>query len=206
VSDPEPPVRVVDRRWWARAESEPSAESENEPTTKPGYVADLERRLAEQDARVREVVARHEAASQEIENARQRLRRESSKDIERAKRTVLASFLDVVDNLDRAIGAARHAGEHATDHPGLLEGIEMVRRQFLETLKRHGVEPIDAAGAAFDPTVHDAVSMVPVGESSRAGHVVDVVKPGYRIDDDVLRPASVTVGQASLEESSETPA
>ena len=71
----------------------------------------------------------------------------------------------------------------------------MVRQQFLATFDGHGVQPIDAAGEPFDPNLHDAVSTVPVTETDREGRVIDVVTPGYRVEDEVLRPARVTVGK-----------
>ena len=185
-------VRVVDRRWWARSDA---AEEDDDGTVsnKPSYVAELEKQLEEKDALLRDYAARYKKTSEEFEQTRVRLRREVTKDVERETRRVLAAFLDVVDNLDRAITAARSA-EQAT---GLIDGVEMVRQQFLTTLEAHGVRPIDAAGAPFDPKVHDAVSTVEVEDANQVDRVVDVVKPGYSVADEVLRPATVTVGKAS---------
>ena len=190
-------VRVVDRRWWARSES--SDENDEAPgSSKPTFVAELEqqlqglnRKLEEKDVLLKEYAAKYASAAQEFEDARVRLRREVSKDVDRETRRVLASFLEVVDNLDRAIAAAS-ASEGAT---GLHEGVVMVRQQFLLTLDGYGVQPIDAAGEPFDPNLHDAVSMVPVTETGLEGRVIDVAAPGYRVADEVLRPAKVTVGK-----------
>ncbi len=190
-------VRVVDRRWWARSEA--SDENDEAPgSSKPTFVAELEqqlqglnRKLEEKDALLKEYAAKFASAAQEFDDARVRLRREVSKDVGRETRRVLASFLEVVDNLDRAIAAAS-ASEGAT---GLHEGVVMVRQQFLLTLDGYGVQPIDAAGEPFDPNLHDAVSMVPVTETGLEGRVIDVATPGYRVADEVLRPAKVTVGK-----------
>lgn len=190
-------VRVVDRRWWARSEA--SDENEGaERSDKPTFVAELEaqvetmsRKLEEKDALLKEYAAKYASATREFDDARVRLRREVSKDVDRETRRVLASFLEVVDNLDRAIAAAG-ASEGVS---GLHEGVVMVRQQFLATFDGHGVQPIDAAGEPFDPNLHDAVSTVPVTETDREGRVIDVVTPGYRVEDEVLRPARVTVGK-----------
>ena len=190
-------VRVVDKRWWARSEA--SDENEGaEGSSKPTFVAELEaqvekmsRALEEKDALLKEYAAKYTSATREFDDARVRLRREVSKDVERETRRVLASFLEVVDNLDRAIAAAG-ASEGVS---GLLDGVVMVRQQCLTTLDGHGVQPIDAAGEPFDPNLHDAVSTVPVTETDREGRVIDVVTPGYRVEDEVLRPAKVTVGK-----------
>ena len=190
-------VRVVDRRWWARSKT--SDEDDEAPgSSKPAFVAELEqqlqrlnRQVEEKDALLKEYAAKYASAAQEFDDGRVRLRREVSKDVDRETRRVLASFLEVVDNLDRAIDAAS-ASEGAS---GLHKGVVMVRQQFLLTLDGYGVQPIDAAGEPFDPNLHDAVSMVPVTETDREGRVIDVVTPGYRVADEVLRPAKVTVGK-----------
>ena len=70
----------------------------------------------------------------------------------------------------------------------------------LGILEGHGVTPIAADGQPFDPNLHDALSIIPVTESNREDMVIDVVKPGYQINDEVLRPASVTVGKLTANE------
>jgi molecular chaperone GrpE len=183
------PVKVVDRRWWAREDdgSEPEARGGSKPT----YVEDLERQLAEKDRVAQEFIAKYRQAAAEFEESRVRLRREIGKDVERGRREILADLLDVVDNLDRALDAARQS----PSPEALLQGVEMVRRQFLAKLEGLGVRRIDVAGASFDPSVHEAVSTVPAQSSDQDGRVVGVVRHGYTIGDDVLRPASVAVAK-----------
>ena len=183
----QPPVRVVDKRWWAREETG----GDEEGSTKPSYVEELERQLADKDELLKSYAAKYKEAAQEFEQTRDRVRREVTKDIEREKRNVLAAFLDVIDNLDRAIEAGQ---SHAVDS-ALLKGVELVRQQFLATLDGYGVTPIEASGEAFDPTSHDALSTVAVDDIALDNVVIDVVKVGYRVGDEVLRPVSVTVGK-----------
>lgn len=180
------PVKVVDRRWWARGEDggEPA-----ERSTKPTYVEELERQVAEKDRIAQEYIAKYRQAASEFEESRLRLRREISKDIERSRREILADLLDVVDNLDRAIEAAGKAASP----DALLQGVEMVRRQFLSKLESLGVKRIDSEGAVFDPVRHEAVSTVPAATPEDDGRVVGIVRHGYTIGDDVLRPAAVAV-------------
>jgi len=180
------PVKVVDRRWWARGDD---GEAPAERSTKPTYVEELERQLAEKDRIAQEYIAKYRQAASEFEESRLRLRREISKDIERGRREILADLLEVVDNLDRAIEAAgRSASPDA-----LLQGVEMVRRQFLSKLEGLGVRRIEAAGVSFDPARHEAVSTVPSANPEDDGRIVGIVRHGYTIGDDVLRPASVAV-------------
>jgi molecular chaperone GrpE len=121
------------------------------------------------------------------------LRREISKDIERARREILAELLDVVDNLDRAVESAAQPG---ASPQALLQGVEMVRRQFLQKLEGLGVTRIEVQGQAFDPTLHEAIASVPAESAGQDGQVVGVVRQGYRIGDDILRPAAVAVAKA----------
>ena len=185
----EPQLRVVDKRWWARTESAPGAD--DQPPLKPTYVEELEQRISEKDGLLQSSLAKYTEAANEFEQAKVRLRREVAKDIERGKRAILVELLDVVDNLDRAIEAAR---ETSKQDP-LLQGVEMVRGQFLAKLEGLGVARIEALGQPFDPTLHDAVTTITTTDPSQDNLVLGVITPGYRIGEDVLRPASVTVGR-----------
>ncbi len=184
-------IRVVDKRWWARE----NGGAGDAPSGKPSYVEDLERQLADQDGLLKSCTARHQEAVAEFERTRERLRREAAKDIRREVRRVLASFLDVVDNLDRAV--AVQAADPAGWEGSVLEGVGLVREQFLAALERHRVTRFDAAAEPFDPTRHDALSTAPVADAAQDNIVIEVVKPGYLIDGEVLRPASVTVGRCA---------
>lgn len=189
-----PSVKVVDRRWWARGEHEGTPEA---PSLKPSYVEELEGQLAEKDRLLQATIEKYREASAEFEAARARLRREVMKDAERGRRAVLAEFLEVADNLDRALEAARTTG----NIDALIQGVDLVRSQFLATLDGFGVKPIEALGRPFDPSRHDAVAAVPTTDPAEDGRVTGIIKRGYLIGDDVLRPATVAV--AKLDRGSE---
>jgi molecular chaperone GrpE len=182
-------VKVVDRRWWARGES---AESGDQPAaSKPTYVEELEARLAEKDRILQSYIEQYKSATSEFEASRARARREVAREVERGKRAILVDLLDVMDNLDRAIDAAQ--GASSVD--GLLHGVEMVRRQFLSRLEGYGIAEIQALDQPFDPQLHEAVSVVPVSGDQGEDRVVGIVRRGYRIGDEVLRPALVAVAK-----------
>jgi molecular chaperone GrpE len=187
------PVKVVDRRWWARGEDSESAAAER-TSSKPTYVEELERKVAEKDEQVQMYLGKYRQAAQEFEDARARMRKEVAKDAERSRREIFVSLLDVVDNLDRALDAARRAGTDAGDP--LLQGVDLVRQQFLAKLDGFGIRRIDPGDEPFDPLLHEAVSAVPAADPSRDGRIVGVVRPGYKIGDEVLRPALVAVAKA----------
>jgi molecular chaperone GrpE len=183
MSDPE--MKVTDRRWWARGEGAAAAE---EPRLKPTYVEELEARIATKDLEIQQLLAKYRGASEEFEQARARLRKEVTKDVERGRRSLIASFLDVLDNLDRAISAAR------ADDP-VVQGVALVRQQFLATLESFGVTRVDPLGQRFDHVLHEAVTTVPTSPTAPDGQIVGVVRPGYFIGDEVLRPAQVAVAR-----------
>ena len=188
------PVKVVDRRWWANQAEAGAAREETPSSLKPTYVEQLEQQVAEKDRQVQEYIAKYRQAASEFENARLRLRREIAKDVERGRREILGDLLEVVDNLDRAVEATRTG---ASSGEALLQGVEMVLRQFLSKLGALGVTRIDAAGQPFDPALHEAVTAVPVASPQEDGRIVGIVRHGYRIGDEVLRPAAVAVGKAT---------
>ena len=186
------PVKVVDRRRW-REDGEANPDAAERPSLKPTYVEELEQRVAQAEKQSQEYIAKYRQASQEFEEARARMRKEVAKDAERSRREVFVSLLEVVDNLDRAIEAAR--GKSAGD--SLLQGVELVRQQFLSKLDGFGVKRIASEGQPFDPQLHEAVTTVPASDPASDGRVVGVVAHGYRIGDEVLRPALVAVGKSA---------
>jgi molecular chaperone GrpE len=191
-------VKVVDRRWWARGPDGNNAAGDphgDQAGQKPTFVEELERRATTAEKQAQEYLSKYRQASQEFEDARARMRKELAKDAERNRRDVLVSLLDVVDNLDRAIDAAKTAGKDAGDP--LLQGVEMVRQQFLAKLDGFGVKRIETLGAEFDPLLHEAVTSVPAPDASDEGRVLGVIAHGYRIGDEILRPALVAVGKTT---------
>jgi molecular chaperone GrpE len=191
--DYEIPVKVVDRRWWANQDQAAGDATRADTTSlKPTYVEELERQVAEKDRQLQELIAKHREAASEFESSRARLRREIARDSERGRREIIADLLEVLDNLDRALDATR-SGASAD---ALLQGVDLVRRQFLAKLEGMGVRRIEAEGQPFDPALHEAVTVVPAADPDQDGQIVGVVRQGYRIKDDVLRPAAVAVAKA----------
>jgi molecular chaperone GrpE len=183
---------VVDRRRW-RDDGAVNPEAAPPASLKTSYVEELEQKVAASDKAAQEYLTKYRQASQEFEDARARMRKELGKDAERSRREVLVSLLEVVDNLDRAIDAAEQSG--ASDEP-LLQGVRMVRQQFLGKLEGFGVSAVDAGTGRFDPELHEAIAAVPTSSPSEDGTIVGVVRRGYRIGDEVLRPALVAVARA----------
>jgi molecular chaperone GrpE len=198
--EPEPTVRVVDRRWWARKED--GEEPDDRGARKPSYVEDLERQIADQGTQLQTYITEHRRSLDEFEQVKTRIRRDVARDVERGRRAVLVELLEVLDNLDRAISAARSGSNVTvgTNEPleNLTKGVELVREQFLAKLGALGVTRIQAMGQLFDAERHEAVTTTPV-DPAQDGLIVAVMKEGYAIGDEMLRPASVVVGRAEPE-------
>ncbi|MCC7010639.1 MAG: nucleotide exchange factor GrpE [Acidobacteria bacterium] len=179
-------LKVTDRRFWVRGEE---AGGDTAPgSLKPTYVEELEARLAAKDSELQQLLARYRSATDEFEQARARLRKEVAKDVERGRRAMLGGFLEVLDNLDRALAAA----SGRTDEP-FVQGVSLVRQQFLNVLDGLGIARIDPIGQPFDPAVHEAVASTPADDSAPPGRITGVIRPGYLIGGEVLRPAMVAV-------------
>jgi molecular chaperone GrpE len=137
----------------------------------------------------------HSAA--DLENYKKQAARDRQEAVERTRRQMLSLVLGVLDNLERAMAFGGAADGHAKP---LLEGIRMAHRQILDQIKTLGVRPIEAAGASFDPRLHEAVAVVPAEQAHQpAGTVAGEVLRGYLLNDDVLRPAKVAVVGESTE-------
>ena len=143
----------------------------------------------------------------EMENLRQRTRKE----VADAKTYGISGFardvLDIADNLQRALDAVP-AEAKANADPGLkalIEGVELTERSLLNTLEKNGVKKFDPSGGKFDPNFQQAMFEVP-DPSVPAGTVVQVMQSGYMIGERVLRPALVGVSKGGAKAPPATPA
>jgi len=98
----------------------------------------------------------------------------------------------VVDNLERAIEHA--SASSGADFEGMLQGVELVRRELLAVLAKHGVSTIEATGEVFDPNLHEALAQME-DENVPAGRIARMLQKGYRLRDRLLRPARVMVSK-----------
>ena len=122
----------------------------------------------------------------EFDNYRRRTRQERARAEQDGKREVLLALLDVMDDFDRAL---LHIGQ-APD--AMADGLRLIRQRFNDVLDANGVTSFDSEGKPFDPTVHEAITVIDRhGEES--GTVYTEHRRGYFIDGDLLRPARVTV-------------
>jgi molecular chaperone GrpE len=131
----------------------------------------------------------------EAENFKRRTQRERDESVRYANESLLRDLIPVLDNLERALGAARTAG----GAEGVVGGIELIHRELLKVLERAGVTRYSALGQTFDPTRHEAIARA-VSVDAKPGTVVGETMPGYLLHNRVLRAALVSVAAAPDED------
>jgi len=124
----------------------------------------------------------------EFENYKKRIQRDQEDYSKYANERLLKELLPVLDNLQRAL---QHANQSGSAN-GLVQGVELTCKQYLEVLSKFGVTPIPSVGLPFDPAVHRAVATVEA-KGHAPNTIVEEYEKGYYLNDRVLRPASVTV-------------
>ncbi|MCS7234143.1 MAG: nucleotide exchange factor GrpE [Synergistetes bacterium] len=122
-----------------------------------------------------------------------RKRVERDKEIERAMASerIIREILPVLDNLEHAANASLDSNGNAS----IANGIKMILRQLLNVLAKEGLEVVPTVGSEFDPSIHEAVEVIPIDSDEEDGKVILEVRKGYTLGGRVIRPALVKVGK-----------
>ena len=155
-------------------------------------IYELETALSEAQSTIKEQQEGVLRARADMENARRR----ADAEVEKARKFALERFagelLPVIDNLERALEMGDADNEAVKP---LLEGVEMTRKTFVSTIEKFGLTPIDPSGEAFNPDLHQAMSMQESAEHE-PNSVMAVMQKGYQLNGRLLRPAMVMVARA----------
>lgn len=168
---------------------------ENEPSEESGQggeTGDLQSGLDAAQAEVAELKEKLLRLHAEIENVRKRGRREAEEAGKFAVEKFAVALLDVADNLERALESGDDNSE------ALREGVQLTLNGWHETMKKFGIERVDAMDQKFDPHLHEALAQVP--HDADAGQVVSQHVAGYTLHGRLLRPARVIVSSGLAEE------
>ena len=162
---------------------DPLEDEPREPAT-----ASLEAKIAELESALAEAKDRHLRLAADFDNYKKRVRQEQMETIQHASADLIARVLPVLDDLHNVL---EHKPEGIDE--SWVKGLELSVRKLEEALGTHGLQPIDAVGAQFDPKLHEAVGH----EESREPEdtVVSELRRGYRVRDRVVRPALVKVAR-----------
>jgi molecular chaperone GrpE len=150
----------------------------------------LRRELAGKELEAKENYDRLLRQAAELENFKRRAAKEKEDAIRYGNESLLKDLLPIVDNLERAVSYAEGGGNGKP----LLEGVEMVLKNFLDVLAKHGVKQISAQGEPFDPQKHEAIAQIETEEFS-PNTVVTEHHKGYFLSDRLLRPSLVSTAK-----------
>ncbi len=158
-----------------------------------GSPCDLDE-LAARAEKADEYLALAQRTKADFENYRKRATREAAAAQERGAAKLAVALLPAIDNLDRALAHADEvvAGEGANGTESLVAGLKHVHADLISALGNVGIERYSPEGELFDPQYHEAVAQQPV-EGAQPGVVVEVFQRGYRMGENVVRPARVVV-------------
>lgn len=183
----EPQIRVTDRRFWAQDESLVEEASETDRKY-PTIVEELKARTELAEQKLKE---RLEQIDQENEAYRTRLKKELERQLNQEKLELFRNFLEIIDNLERALKAA----DEKSTPEDLREGVKLNLDLLLSKLKSIGIEPMEVLHQPFDPHQAEALGTVPVDDPELDSQVTEVIQGGFRWGDQILRPARVRIGQ-----------
>jgi len=170
-----------------------SEEQAAEVSSEEQVEQDFDALLAEAERQRDEYLDLAKRTKADFENFRKRMTAEIQASAARGKGELLREVVPVLDDLERAIEAAGLDPEGDSED-GLAHGVLLVFRSLRDSLSRNGVEAVDPKGEKFDPMAHEALSMQPV-EGTESGIVVEVLQKGYRLGDQLVRPARVVVSE-----------
>jgi molecular chaperone GrpE len=173
-----------------RAQPEDSATGDV-PESGGAVSSGLEAALAAKDKELAELKDKYLRALADGENARKRIRQQSEESVRIQREAILRDLLPIIDNLERAVEAARNSD---TGSKTIIDGVEMVLRSMMDLLRAQGVTPLDSVGQAFDPARHEAVDHV-ASTVHAPNQIVSEFHRGYQIGERVIRPARVSVSK-----------
>jgi molecular chaperone GrpE len=184
-----------------KGKEEKNPPSEKDRTEEKNELTSMEKLEAQLEEKTRESAEYFDKwlrIRAEFENYKKRMQKERGDLLKFGNESLLKALLPVLDNLNRAI----EHGKKANESSSILEGVEMVQKEFLNILERFGVRPVEAVGEMFDPEKHEAISHEEHEVDSN--RIITSVQDGYFYHDRLLRPARVVVSKGKAEPQKET--
>lgn len=181
-----------------------TGEEESNTATADPLLAEAQKALASKTDECKALNDKYLRQAAEFENYKRLAQRDQRDQIKFGNEQLLRELLPVIDNLERAIKAARDSDQGASS--ALVQGVDLTMKQLSGSLAKFGVQAIETIGQAFDPTTHQAVAHVP-SDTVPSNHVVEEFQKGYRLHERMLRAAMVSVssGPATANEQDAAP-
>jgi len=172
---------------------------EEEKKEKEKEIEELRKKLGEKEKEVKEHYDRLLRVAADLDNYKKRAAKEKEEWVKFANEDLIKALLPFIDNLERAI---IHA-EKVEDAAVLIEGVRLTIQQLLKALGKFGLSQFESQGKPFDPTVHEAVLVVPT-DQHEPNRVIEEFQKGYLLNDRLLRPATVSVSKPAGKEAQAT--
>lgn len=189
TADPKPEAKDDEPLARPRDEAAGLAEAVTKPDA--GAVEAFHQRARLAEDRLAEVLGAYRSLRTENEGFRDRTAKNIERRFDQRRERLLLKFIDILDNLDRALEAA----EQSYAAQPLIEGLILVRTQLLQTLQDEGLERLPALGLPYDPSISEAVELRPVDDPDHHNLVVQEALRGYRLNGRIARASRVVVGQ-----------
>ena len=169
----------------AKSEKKADAQEESELAEATSAEVNKEEKKEEVDYK-----AKYFYIAAEMDNYRKRMDREKENLVKYGNERVLRDLLEVADNFERTIGMLK--GDQDQKVKNLVIGLDMIQKQFLDTMGKHGLTPIQAIGKEFDPNFHEAMAQE-YAEGIKPNEVVKEFQKGYTLNGRVIRASKVVV-------------
>ena len=181
-----------------QVEATEAAEQVEEPAIEVETAAEVAMQASELEQQIEELTDQLAQAKDQVLRTHaesQNIKRRAEQDVEKAHKFALDKFvgelIPVMDSLEKGMESAEQA---EGNHEGILEGMRLIQKQFLDAMNKFKVEQVNPVGEPFDPNFHQAISMVP-NPDMESNTVMDVFQKGYTLHGRVVRPAMVVVTQ-----------
>jgi len=176
-------------------DTSPTDTEKEEMTEENGDAAEVVEEVKEEEVAVaaeEDFKSKYYYLAAEMENLRKRQDREKQNFIKYGNEKILSHLIEVVDNLDRSLDAIRDDQDEKVKN--ILVGVDMVRNQFVDVLKKNGLEVIEALGEIFDPNLHEAMAQQPA-EGKKDQEIIQEFQKGYQLNGRLLRATKVIVAK-----------
>ena len=162
-----------------------------EPDEVYDYYADIQKQFQEKEEEYNALKDKYIRQAAEFDNFRKRTLKEKDELRQNGHQKAVESILPIIDDFERALNNISDEAK---------EGVELIYNKFLSTLQTLGVEPIvvEKNVTSFDTDIHDAITMVNVGDEELKGKIIDCVQTGYKLNGKIIRHPKVVVGEFNI--------
>lgn len=162
---------------------EPSKKKDLKKTVKK-----LEEKLVLEEKKAKDYSNRLKYLQADFENYRKRIEKEVQGVVQRSNEKLISHLIDIIDDLEKAI----EAGENTENKEAILEGVEMVLKNFERVLEQEGLQKLECVGKCFDPNLHEILSQIPT-KDCQSGIILEEARKGFMFKGKVLRPSVVKI-------------